>query len=509
MQVTAGKWLTIHGKNFRRGKGRNSVGFKRDGAAVVFVRSDISTAKMMKVRVPTRLESLLATEGTNRVATRFHLRILTSRFGRSFTPARTSPLISARTPRGPGAPGPGTPPPAAPEGNCDGDGQLNGADLDDDNDLVPDAQENAIGTNGCLADSDGDGVTDGYEYRSAVDLNDDEYAQPNTALPYPGKRPYPNPLGAADVTKDFDGDGLTLREEYDLWRHTTPNPTGNPFADVPGRATPLSYSDGLQYSESVRCEEATGPSAALCQPGYDGGRRVPSLPASGYVKWQQFIAWATPAYLKVEIHQNSAWYDDLNGRNSVDIRDTDLSGGPVEPVEEFTLDGDRDDFLSDDERDEDADGLSNYDELKSRMTPEFWAGCYAKEPRYPVAFMGTDPLDPDSDGDGVRDGADDQDNDDFPNLMELSRFAASGWRLNEVNETDDGIPSAITRSRVRVCDPDPDIKPDVLVHPNDYGQVNPFNPCLPDTGSRSCADKMIFGQDRWAPFGGPQWWALN
>jgi hypothetical protein len=27
MQVTAGKWLTIRGKNFRRGKGRNSVGF--------------------------------------------------------------------------------------------------------------------------------------------------------------------------------------------------------------------------------------------------------------------------------------------------------------------------------------------------------------------------------------------------------------------------------------------------------------------------------------------------
>ena len=37
-----------------------------------------------------------------------------------------------------------------------------------------------------------------------------------------------------------------------------------------------------------------------------------------------------------------------------------------------------------------------------------------------------DLVDPDTDGDGVRDGADDQDHDDVPNLMELSRNAASG-----------------------------------------------------------------------------------
>ena len=37
-------------------------------------------------------------------------------------------------------------------------------------------------------------MEDGYEYQSAVDLNDDEYQSPNDVLPYPGKRPYPNPL---------------------------------------------------------------------------------------------------------------------------------------------------------------------------------------------------------------------------------------------------------------------------------------------------------------------------
>ena len=69
----------------------------------------------------------------------------------------------------------------------------------------------------------------------------------------------------------------------------------------------------------------------------------------------------------------------------------------------------------------------------------------------------------------MRDGADDQDHDDIPNLMELSRIAASGGR-----------------STARAtCKPDPDAPkyPDTN-HPNAYGRVNPFNPCLPYRKSR-------------------------
>ena len=40
---------------------------------------------------------------------------------------------------------------------------------------------------------------------------------------------------------------------------------------------------------------------------------------------------------------------------------------------------------------------------------------------YPIAYAGTQVDDADTDGDGVLDGADDQDHDDVPNLMELSR----------------------------------------------------------------------------------------
>jgi hypothetical protein len=60
------------------------------------------------------------------------------------------------------------------------------------------------------------------------------------------------------------------------------------------------------------------------------------------------------------------------------------------------------------------------------MSPGYWAGCYQSEQPSPLGYAGTDYLNPDSDGDGIRDGADDQDHDDIPNIMELSRISASG-----------------------------------------------------------------------------------
>src|SRR3954454_13185286 len=54
MKAKVGDTLLIKGKNFRKGKGRNSVGFKRDGAAVVFVKADISTPTRIYVKVPAK-----------------------------------------------------------------------------------------------------------------------------------------------------------------------------------------------------------------------------------------------------------------------------------------------------------------------------------------------------------------------------------------------------------------------------------------------------------------------
>jgi len=94
-----------------------------------------------------------------------------------------------------------------------------------------DGLEQRYGTNVLLADSDGDRVADGFEYLSALDLN-------SVALPYPGKRPYPNPLDKEDADADFDGDGLELGEEFRAW-------------NVTGRPIPLSYSDGSQRTGGI------------------------------------------------------------------------------------------------------------------------------------------------------------------------------------------------------------------------------------------------------------------
>ena len=59
-------------------------------------------------------------------------------------------------------------------------------------------------------------------------------------------------------------------------------------------------------------------------------------------------------------------------------------------------------------------------------TDAYWTACYASEKPYYIDYAGTDLDDADTDGDGVRDGADDQDHDDIPNLDGASRIAAVG-----------------------------------------------------------------------------------
>ncbi len=479
LRVSVGQTLTLRGRNFRPGKRRDAVGFKRTGAAIVFVKSGISTRRMLKVKLPARLEKVMAGRPT-----RFRLRVLARRFGRGYTARRRSPLVSPRPAKGSAAP----PLASLPQGDCDHDGLPNRTDADDDNDRLADTLEERIGTDGCKADSDGDGVQDGYEYRSAIDLNDDEYQAPNVALPFPGKRPYPNPLDGSDAGRDYDGDGLPMSVEQALWKVSTP---GGGFADVPGRATPLGYSDGMQYSVSVR----------------DGsGRRVPALPAAGYAKFQDFLAWGIRAGRRTVTLHDLNWTGHTEGLHTYGLLDVDRDG--TESAQELNpLDNPRGGgvgVLSDDERDEDADGLANVVEVRNAMQPTYWKGCYASEPSVEVFdhYAGTSAFDADSDGDGVRDGADDADDDDVPNVMELSRFRASGFAYDQ---TDDGVNGTLAGGGP-TCRPDPDLKADDPSHPGAYGQVNPFNPCLPDPDSRTCPRYFTVFP---APFEGPHWWALQ
>jgi IPT/TIG domain-containing protein len=448
--VAIGETLTIRGKNFIKGRSKNSVIFKRRGARAVFVKAGIGTSKLLKVEVPAKLAGQLLVADGAQVETRFGLRVLARKLSKRFTRRGNAPFV------GPVKPPVTTPPAAAADGDCDADKLINGVDADDDNDLLADEVESRIKTDGCKSDSDGDGVTDGYEYQSATDLNDDEYQEPQSILPAPEKRPYPNPL-FADRSTDYDGDSLTLGQEFDLWKS---------YRDPAAGLGDLVYSDGNQYSAYKRNAS---------------GRRPGDLVGPDpHAKYADFLAWIGGAgYASVWLPRGNAYGGLFEGAGLYNLRDFNQTGGALEPHEERWYDFDSDGKLSDDERDEDADGLTNYDETIGRMISPFWEACYAKEKPYPITYAGTDLVDADSDGDGVRDGADDQDHDDLPNLMELSRWAAASY----------------ARSVSGVCGKD-----EGIVDPTPArGRVNPYNPCLPYIDSRTCQRHPSIAK-KFAPF---------
>ncbi len=310
LKVEVGQTMTINGTGFLPGKNRNIVVFKRDGKPAIFAKADSATKTQITLKVPVKVIPFLVGNDGTQGARRFRLRILAKRFGNAFTATKLSPQIGA-----PGAFG-GSPDSSA-AADCDKDGTPNSKDLDDDNDGLPDTLEKTYGTDPCKVDTDGDGVSDLFETESAIDLN-------SRAVPYPGKKPYPNPLDGSDANIDFDQDGLTMLQEYTLWMYT-------------GGKLPLTYSDG---------DQDTNP----------------------------------------------------NG-----------SSTPVTP-ETAALDLNHNGVLTDDEKDADNDGLTNYDETTGRMTIKWWAAEYPSEAQY-VGADGASPLgetsyvDPDTDGDGIPDGA--------------------------------------------------------------------------------------------------------
>jgi hypothetical protein len=439
--AAVGTKLTIKGRYFKRGKGKNSVLFRRDKGKALFVKADVSTTKSLIVVVPKTLEKYMNSQGSTPVATRFRLRVLSSKLSKKWSSPNLSPLISPEKAAGGGDNSGGAGVPTAPDGDCDGDGVKNGADLDDDNDLLADTLEISLLLDPCVTDTDGDGVEDGFEYKSAVDLNNDDYQDPNYVVPYPAKTPYPNPL-FKDADVDYDGDSLALITEYKLWKYTYEvNHTAARTLE------PLSYSDGAQYSLSV-LENGVG-------------RRIPTMRTADYSPPQAFRAWADMSgYRHPQLFTANAHvaYTGL-------LFDANRDGTESAAELEYN-DFDHDGYISDDERDEDADGLTNFDEDTGRMDPSWWKACYQEEPEFPISFPATKPFDADTDGDGILDGADDQDFDDVPNIMELSRRAAGGALQGNCAPVTGQVGN------------NPAISPKIW--------VNPYNPCLPDYNSRTC-----------------------
>ena len=96
--VAVGETLTIRGRNFLGGRSKNTVVFKRKGARAVFAKADVSTKKMLRVKVPATLQKFFALQAGNPVPTRFRLRVLADRFGKKFTGRKLSPIVSGPLP---------------------------------------------------------------------------------------------------------------------------------------------------------------------------------------------------------------------------------------------------------------------------------------------------------------------------------------------------------------------------------------------------------------------------
>ena len=424
MRVSVGNLLTIRGTHFKAKRLRNTVIFRGPDGRTAFAKPRRATTTKLVVRIPAAVSRLLRVSGSRQRPTRLKLRVLSARKFSKFTPRRLSPVVTG-------------------VGDGDGGGGSGGTAVvcndsaDHDGDLLANSLELTIGTDPCLADTDNDQMSDGWEYWSAKDLN-------IKAVPYPGKRPFTNALdpsdggapGATFSAYDFDGDGLTSLEEYRSWRYTG---SSLDLAKAGGLdlESPLGYSDGTKFSRA---------SVAPGVPGWTG----PSygLPAPGY---------AFPA--TYDLHGDGAWRDD--------------------------------------ERDADGDGLSNFLEAaRGPGKPSWWTGFFAQDkmkadpwPKPATTcgqefgsftvrpFAELDMADPDVDGDTLLDGEDDQDNDDVINIAELYEIA---YDL----DGDGGFTcGAITY-------PSMDMDPGAGVDP--WG-INAFNPCAPNPSSRTCAD--------WKPFG--------
>jgi hypothetical protein len=422
MRVAVGGTLTISGRNFKAQRGKNTLIFRAGNGRTAFAKPMRATKRKLVVRVPAAVARLLNVANSSQRPTRLQLRVLAGRFSK-FTPRRLSPVVTGV---GNGTGGPGNP---------GGTPTVCNNDADHDNDLLANSLELTIGTDPCLADTDNDQMSDGWEYWAAKDLN-------IKAVPYPGEKPFPNALdpsdgGAAGATfssVDFDGDGLTTLEEYRAWRYTGSSYDASKSGGIDLESA-LGYSDGTKFS---RAGETPG------VPAFQSAAFGLAPPSQAFPA--TFNLWG-----------DGAWRDD--------------------------------------ERDADGDGLSNWlESANGPGRPGYWPGFWkvtarSIEPWKKTEYCGERPgefdqrpfaaldlADADVDGDTMLDGEDDQDNDDVNNITELY----------EVVYDLDGNGQPIW------CGKGVGVIPTISFGGSDRA-INPFNPCAPDPASRTCPPYIPFG----------------
>jgi IPT/TIG domain-containing protein len=393
MRLKIGETLTIRGSGFIPGKHKDTVVFMGAGKRVVWVKADKASRKTIKVKLPSKLAALLTSKNGTLQSTRLQIRVIAKKSGRAFTKRGKSPIVS------PGLAGPGT----GTTTSCGADPSSPSHDAD--NDFLSDQLETALHTNPCSADSDGDGIADGFEYQSALDLNRNANSSA-IPWPYPGKRPYPNPLDSGDSNLDFDGDSLTLFEEYQA-----------------------------SFAWAI---------------GIDAGHKL-----------QTFLPYAPNPNPNNNVMVVAYSDGVVNGSDQWGFIDVDEDGqysGVTDIPSWINYSGQG--FLTDEEKDIDGDGLTNFDETHGPLSgPSWWLkdSISKNDGTYPLPYAGTDWMNRDTDGDGLPDGSDDQDHDGYTNIEEdYGLYIAPRFTV-----------FAATNSTVI--------------------NVHAFNPCLPNVLSPACS----------------------
>jgi hypothetical protein len=396
MRVGVGGTLTITGKNFKSARSANTVIFRAPNGRSAFAKPRRASRGKLKVVVPGAVSRLLAGTPGRPKPTRLKLRVLAGKFS-SFTPRRLSPVVTGfgtdEAPGGGSAPGRGSDGGAAapgggsgsPGGGGGGGGVIPGCDSggpngDHDGDLLGNAYETGIRTDPCSRDTDLDGVEDGYEQQSAVDLNHYPSTDP---LPYPGKRPYPNALDPSDPATDYDGDGLRLGDEFTLWMRYELD--GVPRGGRPNTLGNLLFSDGLQKSRVVDAPADTLTRWAL-EIRADGQLSDDERDGDGdgLGNWDEANGRMTEAWW-------IAQHDGNNEPKESKYPDLDfLDNEDTEPAFDAMADADMDgDGVLDGADDTDRDGLSNMFEVGR---PDDWlTQAWAIDDEAEVVAVGPNP----------------------------------------------------------------------------------------------------------------------
>ncbi|QUR94809.1 Ig-like domain-containing protein [Macrococcoides canis] len=395
-------------------------------------------------------------------------------------------------------------PATVPPVDTDGDGIPDATDTDDDNDGVSDSDENVVGTDSLnpettpgtpdgSIDTDGDGInngdesdetlpnptdkdgsgipdivekpttppvnTDGDGIPDDVDTDDDNDGVNDSDEIVVGTDPL-NPEttpGTPDESIDTDGDGINNGDESD---ETLPNPTdkdGNGIPDIVEKpTTPPVDTDGDGIPDDVDTDDDNDGVNDSDEEAAGLDPKNPDTDGDGIKDGAE------------DTDGDGINNDDESVDSGTTITDEDGDGVAdiVDPATKLLdTDGDGNPDVTD--TDDDNDGVNDSDEEAA----------------------GLDPKNPDTDGDGIKDGAEDTDGDGINNDDES---VDSGTTITD--EDGDGV-ADIVDPATKLLDTDGDGNPDVTDTDDDNDGVNDsdeeaagLDPKNPDTDGDGIKD---------------------